>query len=128
MTNELITYYIPTNPNITKGPIYTLYLNKNTNLDLSSLLNLQTITINNIVDTTTGPIQETSSITISKDDYTKLLELNNQAYQLTTKRSADIQAFIQAETKTMEELTKINGECQELIKNALRKDKPNEQK
>lgn len=126
MTNELITYYIPTNPNITKGPIYTLYLNKNTNLDLSSILNLQTITINNIIDTNTGPIQETNLITISKEDYTKLLELNNQAYQLTTKRSADIQAFIQAETKTMEELTRINGERQELIKNALRKDNPNE--
>lgn len=126
MINELITYYIPNNPNITKGPIYTLYLNKNTNLDLTSILNLQTITINNIKDTVAGPIQQTSKITISKEDYTKLLELNNQAYQLTTKRSADIQAFIQAETKTMEELTKINGERQELIKNALRKDNSNE--
>ena len=128
MTSELITYYIPNNPNITKGPIYTIYLNKNTNLDLSSIINLQTITINNVKDTIVGPIQETSKITISKEDYTKLLELNNQAYQLTSKRSADVQAFIQAETKTMEELTKINGERQELIKNALRKDSANEQK
>lgn len=127
MTNELITYYIPTNKNITKGPIYTLYLNKNTNLDLSSILKLETITISNTTNTPTGPIKETNQITISKEDYTKLLELNNQAYQLTTKRSADIQAFIQAETKTMEELTKINGERQELIKNALRKENPNEQ-
>ena len=126
MTNELITYYIPTNPNINKGPIYALYLNKNTNLNLSSITNLQTLTINNTIDTTTGPIQEANIITISKEDYTKLLELNNQAYQLTTKRSADIQTFIQSETKTMEELTKINTERQELIKNALRKDTPNE--
>ena len=103
MIKELTTYYIPNNPNIAKGQIYTLYLNKNTNLDLTSILNLPTITINNIKDTSLGTIQETSKITLSKEDYTKLLELNNQAYQLTSKRSADIQSFIKAETKTMEE-------------------------
>ena len=57
MTKELITYYIPSNPNITKGPIYSLYINKNTNLDLTSILNSQTITINNIVDTNIGQIK-----------------------------------------------------------------------
>lgn len=126
MTKELITYYIPSNPNITKGPIYSLYINKNTNLDLTSILNLQTITINNIVDTNIGQIKETSSITISKEDYTKLLELNNRAFQITTKRNNDIQNFIQKETQIIEELTKINSERQEIIKNALRKDQTNE--
>ena len=43
MTSELMTYYIPNNPNIPKGHIYTLYLNHNTNLDLSSIINLKTI-------------------------------------------------------------------------------------
>lgn len=126
MTKELITYYIPSNPNITKGPIYSLYINKNTNLDLTSILNSQTITINNIVDTNIGQIKETSSITISKEDYTKLLELNNRAFQITTKRNNDIQNFIQKETQIIEELTKINSERQEIIKNALRKDQTNE--
>lgn len=126
MTKELITYYIPSNPNITKGPIYSLYINKNTNLDLTSILNSQTITINNIVDTNIGQIKETSSITISKEDYTKLLELNNRAFQITTKRNNDIQNFIQKETQIIEELTKINSERQEIIKNALRKEQTNE--
>lgn len=121
MTNELMTYYIPNNPNITKGPIYTLYLNHNTNLDLSSILNLQTITVNNILHSAQGSIQETSQITMSQEDYTKLLELNNQAYQLTNKRTTDIQTFIQAETKTTAELAKINTERQELIKRLIKK-------
>ena len=126
MTKELITYYIPSNPNIIKGPIYSLYINKNTNLDLTSILNSQTITINNIVDTNIGQIKETSSITISKEDYTKLLELNNRAFQITTKRNNDIQNFIQKETKIIEELTKINSERQEIINNAIRKEQANE--
>ena len=121
MTNNLMTYYIPNNPNIPKGHIYTLYLNHNTNLDLSSILNLQTITVNNVLPTSNGPVQETSQITISASDYTRLLELNNQAYQLTNKRTADIQNFIQAETKTTAELTKINTERQELIKRLTKK-------
>ena len=48
MTQELMTYYIPNNPSITKGRIYTLYINHNTNLDLSSILDLQTVTLKNI--------------------------------------------------------------------------------
>lgn len=116
MTNQMITYYIPNNPNIPKGHIYTFYLNNNTNLDLSQILNTQTIIVNSVKSTTQGPIQDKNEITISKEDYTRLLELNNIAYQLTTRRTKDIQAFIQAETKTTSELAKINNERQELIK------------
>lgn len=115
MTNQVMTYYIPDNPNIPKGHIYTLYLNNNTNLELSSILNTQTITLNSIVD----PIKktkETSQIIITTEDYTRLLELNNIAYQLSSKRTADIQNFIQEETKTTTELSKINAERQQLIK------------
>lgn len=121
MTRDLMTYYIPNNPYIPKGHIYTLYLNNNTNLDLSSILNLQTVTVSNILQSASGPIQATSQITMSQEDYTKLLELNNQAFQLTTKRTADIQSFIQAETKTTAELAKINSERQELIKRLTKK-------
>lgn len=121
MTNQLMTYYIPNNPNIPKGHIYTLYLNHNTNLDLSSILNLQTLTVNSIAQSAKGPVQSTSQIIISKEDYTKLLELNNQVFQLTTKRTADIETFIQAETKTTAELAKINSERQELIKKLTKK-------
>ncbi|MCI6265629.1 MAG: hypothetical protein MR598_02130 [Erysipelotrichaceae bacterium] len=116
MTNQIMTYYIPNNPNIPKGHIYTLYLNNNTNLDLSSILNTQTITLNSIIDPTKPSKKETSQIIISKEDYTRLLELNNIAYQLSTKRTVDIQKFIQEETKTTTELSKINTERQQLIK------------
>lgn len=116
MTNQIMTYYIPNNPNIPKGHIYTFYLNHNTNLDLSAILNTQTITLNNVVQSAKGVVTETSQITISKEDYTRLLELNNIAHQLITKRTNDIQTFIEAETKTTTELTKINTERQELIK------------
>ena len=116
MTNQIMTYYIPNNPNIPKGHIYTLYLNNNTNLDLSSILNTQTITLNSIIDPTKPSSKETNQIIISKEDYTRLLELNNIAYQLSNKRTVNIQRFIQEETKTTTELSKINTERQQLIK------------
>lgn len=124
MTNQIMTYYIPNNPNIPKGHIYTLYLNHNTNLDLSSILNLQTVTLNNVLDSPNGPIQATSQITISQEDYTKLLELNNSIFNLTSKRTADIETFIASETQTTTELAKINTERQELIKRLTQKGLP----
>lgn len=119
MTNRIMTYHIPNNPNIPKGHIYTLYLNNNTNLDLSSVLNTQTITLNSMMTSPKGKITESNKITISKEDYTRLLELNNKAYQLATKRTNDIQTFIQAENKTTSELTKINIEREALIKKLM---------
>lgn len=124
MTNEIMTYYIPNNPNIPKGHIYTLYLNHNTNLDLSSILNLQTLTLNNVIETQNGTVQQTSQITISKEDYTKLLELNNSIFNLTSKRTAAIETFIASETQTTIELAKINIERQELIKRLTKKGLP----
>lgn len=124
MTNEIMTYYIPNNPNIPKGHIYTLYINHNTNLDLSSILNLQTLTLNNVIETPNGQVQQTIGVTISKEDYTKLLELNNSIFNLTNKRTADIETFIASETKTTEELAKINTERQELIKRLTKKGLP----
>ena len=110
MNNKITTYYIPKNPNIIKGHIYTLYINNNNNLDLSSIKNLKNISIS------TKDKTEPSSIMISEKDYTRLLELNNIAYQLTNKRTTSIQNFINEETNTISELTKINTERQELIK------------
>lgn len=121
MTSELMTYYVPNNPNIPKGHIYTLYINHNTNLDLSSIINLKTININNITQDQNGISQETSQITISKEDYTKLLELNNEVYQLTNKRTEYIQSFIENETRTTAELARINTKRQELIKQLTKK-------
>ena len=103
MNQEIKTYYIPKNPNIIKGHIYTLYINNNTNLDLSSIINTKI-----------------SSISISEKDYTKLLELNNISYQLTNKRTINIQNFLNEETKIITELTKLNTEKQELIKKLTR--------
>ena len=108
MNSEIKTYYIPKNPNIIKGRIYTLYINNNNNLDLYGVINTKTIKI---------PTQsQTDSIMLSGQDYTKLLELNNRTYQLNNNRSINIQKFITEENKTITELSKINSERQELIK------------
>jgi len=109
MTSELITYYIPNNTKVQKGPIYTLYLNHNNNLDLSSILT-QSLTINNLNQSN----QE--NITIPKTEYEKVLQLNEQEHQLNTKRKTNIQNFIQTETEIVENLTKINMEKQQIIK------------
>lgn len=115
MNNQIITYYIPNNPNVLQGRIYTLYINNNTNLDLTSILNNKTITLGT-TKTPNGQPTTPSSIVISKEDYTRLLELNNLSYQLSTKRTKDIENFIKQETDLTTELTKINTEREILIK------------
>lgn len=65
--NNITTYYIPTNPNITSGQIYTLYINKNTNLDLTTIINDQPNT-KNIIE-------------ISENSYHNLLQLNEEIEQ-----------------------------------------------
>ena len=113
MDIELKKYYIPNNIKNIKGRIYALYINNNNNLDLSILLNTKNIKI---------PSQNSNlqkSIIISEKDYTRLLELNNIAYQLITKRNTDIQEFINNENKNITELTQINAERQELVKKLM---------
>ena len=80
MVQNIITYYIPQNNNVTSGRIYNLYLNKITNLDLSSVI------------TATNLDNRPNCITLSQVDYEKLInlvnktsELNNQVQMLVKK-------------------------------------------
>ncbi len=59
MTQTITTYYIPQNLSITKGKIYNLYINKVTNLDLTSII---------------SPKKE---ITISETEINELINLTN---------------------------------------------------
>ena len=70
MTQSITTYYIPQNLNIKKGKIYTLYLNKNTNLDLTSIINSNKSSI------------QQHTITLNKDEYNKLLMLIDTSTKL----------------------------------------------
>ena len=72
MNNKIKIYYIPENLNIKKGQIYTLYINKNNNLDLSSILEEEK-TFNNII----VPFKE-NKIIIEEKEYSKLIEINNK--------------------------------------------------
>lgn len=68
MNQNIITYYIPQNLNITKGKIYNLYINKIKNLDLSSIVPPKT------------NIAKEKLITITENDLKEILEIsNNQA-------------------------------------------------
>ena len=69
MTQKITTYYIPQNLNISKGKIYTLYLNKITNLDISSIINKSNQNNKN------DQLEET--ITLSKDEYLNLINIIN---------------------------------------------------
>ena len=68
MNQNIITYYIPQNLNITKGKIYNLYINKIRNLDLSSIVPPKT------------NIAKEKLITITENDLKEIQEIsNNQA-------------------------------------------------
>ena len=61
MNNKIKIYYIPENLNIKKGQIYTLYINKNNNLDLSSILeDEKTFNINSLNNNFCYECQSTS--------------------------------------------------------------------
>ena len=93
------------------------FLKNNTNLDLSTILNTKNLQLQDLIQSNMSTTPKSkATITISNEDYTRLLELNNQVYQLVEKRNMDIQEFIQKETTTTEELSKINTERQGLIK------------
>ena len=70
MVQNIITYYIPQNNNVTSGRIYNLYLNKITNLELSSLI------------TATNLDNQLNCITLSQVDYEKLINLINKTSEL----------------------------------------------
>ena len=70
MVQNIITYYIPQNNNVSSGRIYNLYLNKITNLDLSSVI------------TATNLDNQLNCITLSKVDYEKLINLVNKTSEL----------------------------------------------
>ena len=80
MKQSITSYYIPQNLNIKKGKIYTLYLNKNNNLDLSNIIN-----INSSQEKGTIKPQEDSLgefVTLNKEDYNKLLLLIDTSTKL----------------------------------------------
>ena len=111
MNPKIKVYYIPKNPNKKNPPIYTLYINNNNNLALSSIVNeTKIITPNNTFHQNY----------ITKEEYTRLLELNHLAYQLIHKRTETIQNFIIEEKKNTDELSKVNTEREELIKKLIK--------
>ena len=84
MTQTINTYYIPQNLNITKGKIYCFYMNKVTNLDLSSIIPSKDITLNGILqpnkEVTAKPT--TNIVQLSEEDYTSILSLADTSTKL----------------------------------------------
>lgn len=68
MTQNIISYYIPQNLNITKGKIYNLYVNKVKNLDLSSIIQ------NN----------NSKNILLTEEDYNAIISIANISTKLYT--------------------------------------------
>ena len=115
MNTQPNVYYIPKNPHVKAGKIYTFYLNNNTNLDLSTIVNLKTVQLQDLIKNNLSSNQK-KSIIITDDEYQRLIDLNEKVSTLIEERNKNIQEFIQKETKTTTELTKINTERQGLIK------------
>lgn len=85
MIQNITTYYIPQNPNITKGKIYNIYLNKVTNLDLTSLIEKNTKTMNSILETDknlSSTNHSTNSIPLTEEDYTDIMKLADTTTEL----------------------------------------------
>ncbi len=115
MNTQPNVYYIPKNPHVKAGKIYTFYLNNNTNLDLSTILNLQTAQLQDLIKKNLSSTQK-KSIIITDDEYQQLIDLNEKVTKLIEERDKNIQEFIQKETTATTELIKINTERQNLIK------------
>ncbi len=89
MTQNITKYYIPQNLNIQKGKIYTLYLNKITNLDLTSIVENELIKTSS--SNTTN--QQQKLISVTNDDYNiilKLIETSNILHSQTQELEMNI--------------------------------------
>lgn len=113
MNNKIKTYYIPVNPNIKQGTIYTLYLTNNNNLDLTQIIEDDKTTLNNIIT----PFKE-NKIIIEEQTYNHIIQLTNKIEDTINNKTINTQKYMEEEKKYIEELTKLNIECQNLIKNS----------
>jgi len=105
MNNQTTTYYIPTNPSIKSGPIYTLYINNNKNLDLTSIL-----------VTKPTPLLKVSTISINTKDYNQLLKINKNYQNIIKSLTNKIELFITEQKKYITELTKLEKEYNTISK------------
>ena len=53
MNNQIITYYIQENPTVLSGSIYTFYLNKNTKLNLTSVIYAKNLHLQDLLQNNT---------------------------------------------------------------------------
>lgn len=106
--NSIRTYYIPVNNNISKGPIYTLYINNNKNLDLTSILEENSLTLNNMIN----PFKE-NKIILEKSDYDELVKLNNNINSVINNLRKNQEEI----NKNINELITINIKYIELFNN-----------
>lgn len=102
MNDEIKTYYIPTNPNIKNGQIYTLYINNNNNLDLTSIVSEEKKLTNKMV------------IDIQK--YNNLLKVNKQIQDTINKSNISIENFLKEHKQNTNELVKLNIEYNNMLK------------
>lgn len=86
MTQNITTYYIPQNLNITKGKIYELYYSKVSNLDLTSIIEQKNISLNGMLQPNKQIVEPAPSannpITISPEEYNELLSLVDNTTKL----------------------------------------------
>lgn len=108
--NNIVTYYIPINNNISKGPIYTLYVNNNKNLDLTSILEENNLTLNNMMNTF-----KENKIILEKSDYDELIRLNNDFSNFINNIKSNQENINRDITKLVE----INNKYTELINNFI---------
>lgn len=105
MTQNITTYYIPQNLNIPTGKIYEIYLNKVTNLDLSSILKQKEITLNGILQPNKEIIQNPQApsspniIPIEKEDYDSIMKMAETSVQLYNQSQALIKKLTKGSEK-----------------------------
>ena len=76
MTQNILTYYIPQNLHINKGKIYTLYINKVKNLDLSSIIPKKTNLTQQVLQ------NKNNTISLTEEDYKEFLSLVDTSTKL----------------------------------------------
>ena len=103
MNNRITTYYIPNNPNILTGQIYTLYVNNNTNLDLTNIIEEKELV--------------KPKILINNDEYNKLINICRQIQTTINKRNNNIENYIKEEKENINNLNKLNIDYNNILKN-----------
>lgn len=123
MSVQINLYSKPQNKYNLKERFYNLYLNKNTNLDLSAISNFEkTLSINSSTNSLKNkkefPVKkDNASTTKEKKIFNKLMELQSLESQILEEQHNNLNKFLKFQQERYQKLINVTNQTKQLFQN-----------